>query len=60
MQRKKETRPIRQDRERVAKSTHIVSQEAIGGAILVGLVIFAVLVAPHLMYDFVAPMKGWV
>lgn len=60
MLRKRETRPSRQARERASESNAIVSQEAIGGAILIGLVIFAVLVAPHLMYDYIAPLKGWI
>lgn len=62
MQRKRETRPIRQDRERVAKSNHIVSQnsEAFWNAICIGLVLFMFLVAPRIMYHFIAPMQGWV
>lgn len=62
MQRKKETRPSRQARERVSKDVHIVSQneEALGALLLVGLFLFAILVAPHLIYDYVAPIQGWV
>lgn len=62
MPKQKETRPIRQDRERVAKSNHIVSQNshALEGAILTALALFAFLAVPHLLYSYVAPMQGWI
>lgn len=59
MHRKKETRPADQSNERVQKSNHILTQEAVGGALVIGLTVFAVLVVPHIMYDFIAPLKGW-
>jgi len=62
MQRKRETRPIRQDRERVSKDSHIVSQNEslFGGLFIIGFIPFAVLVVPRIMYYFIAPMQGWV
>lgn len=59
MQAKKKTLPSRQARERVCKSNSIVTQKAVGGLLLIVFVVFAVMVAPHLLYDYLAPLKGW-
>lgn len=61
MPRKRETRPAVQSNERVRKSNHIVSQngEAFWNALCIAFVLFALLVAPRLMYMYLAPLKGW-
>lgn len=63
MRHKRETRPSRQANGRATqKSNHIVSQnsEAFWNAACIGLVLFMFLVAPHIMYHFIAPAQGWV
>lgn len=62
MQRKRETRPAAGKHSgRAYKSNHIVSQnsEAFWNALCIGLVLFMFLVAPRLMYMYLAPLKGW-
>lgn len=53
--------PRRQAKRCTHKSNYRVSQNdsALGGVILVGLVLFCTLVAPRLMYMYLAPLKGW-
>ena len=56
---KKKTLPSRQARGSARKSNIILSQDEICVALLFALFLFALLVAPHLIYDYVAPLKGW-
>ena len=56
---KKKTHPSRQARGCAHKSNEIVTQEAVCGIALVALFLFARLAAPHMIYDYVAPIQGW-
>ena len=56
---KKKTHPSRQAMRCAQKSNEIVTQEAVCMIALVGLFLFALLVAPHMIYDYVAPLQGW-
>ena len=60
MSHKRETRPADQSNERVHKSTDSVTHEGIGAVLMLAFFIFAVFVAPRLMYAYLAPLKGWV
>ena len=62
MSKKRETHPSRQARGCARKSNAIVPQkdEALGAVILLALFLFAVLVLPDLLYNHIAPTKGWI
>ena len=62
MSRKRETRPAAGKHSgRARKSNDMVAQneETLWTAALFALFVFSVLVLPHIMYYFIAPMKGW-
>ena len=61
MQRKRETHPHRQARGCATKSNHMIARnERVGYAAFAALVMFSVLVLPHLVYGYLAPLKGWI
>lgn len=55
----KKTLPSRQARGSARKSNNSVSQDAACAIVAAALIIIAVLVVPHLLYDYLAPLKGW-
>ena len=63
MRRKKNTHPSRQARGcATQKRSPIVTQEdeALHIVLLIALFLFCLLVLPHLMYAYIAPLKGWI
>lgn len=62
MQRKRETRPSRQANGRAPKSNHILPQNTalLEGIVIAALAIVAIIAVPELLYNHIAPMKGWI
>lgn len=60
MPRKTETRPSRQANGRATqKSNDSVTHEAVFTLIVAALFLFVIFGVPNIMYDFIAPLKGW-
>ena len=61
-QRKKGTRPSRQALGREQESNHMVTQSdvALEGVITAFIAVLAFVVVPQLLYNYVAPMQGWI